>query len=527
MASLTWQLYIDCDEIFQLKSLCPELGALNLQFRKAEDYVSQGILNRLMQDMLLNVVDGCYVILKELEQQMQEYPKLGDTAQQEWNDVVWCEDQVQWRVGTLGVYVKGLGAMNTNFSRYVSSLPITFPAYGTFSESRAVVVQKFLSYIEDMKSGRIEGSVLSQSLDYVTAEDGESELVWKSLRADLEVAGISTNLINKHRVLITTKFKEVLESGELNGLEGERKDPLAQHSNGQQSESSEKAEKSVSEIESDLSDSEVFLSLASKGHAKGMSAMIQAGIGPDLQNGNGHTALHLAASAGHVAVVELLLAQGATPGMRDAEGWTAMRHALENGHHSVLRAIVNHNPDSYTLDAKVDQMDHVILHHAVSYGDEDLVLLLLRSGANPNIQNRFGQTPLHLAAWRRDLIVIKHLLDADLYLDIEDFWGDTALEVAISSPVTTTDKTAVIRIFLESRLARDQRSTSLDVDLDDAVEFLTMESIYDFSSEDNIFKASLEGRNIAKLLPKQFEMNDLAEELFKTIYGRCTDYGTV
>jgi len=117
------------------------------------------------------------------------------------------------------------------------------------------------------------------------------------------------------------------------------------------------------------------------------------------------------------------------------------------------------------------------------------------------------------------LIVIKHLLDADLHLDIEDFWGDTALEVAISSPVTTTDKAAVIRIFLESRLARDQRSTSLDVDLDDAVEFLTMESIYDFSSEDNIFKASLEGRNIAELLPKQFEMNDLAEELFKTIYG--------
>jgi hypothetical protein len=122
MASLTWQLYIDCDEIFQLKSLSPELGALNLQFRKAEDYVSQGVLNRLMQDMLLNVVDGCYVILRELEQQMQEYRKLEDTAQQDWNDVVWCEDQVQWRVGTLGIYGKGLSAMNTNFSRCVSSL---------------------------------------------------------------------------------------------------------------------------------------------------------------------------------------------------------------------------------------------------------------------------------------------------------------------------------------------------------------------------------------------------------------------
>jgi hypothetical protein len=124
MASLTWELYIDCDEISQLKPLGPELGALNLQFRKAEDFVSQGVLNRLMQDMLLNVVDGCYVILKELEQQMQEYRKLEDTAQQDWNDVVWCEDQVQCRVGTLGIYGKGLSAMNTNFSRCVSSLPM-------------------------------------------------------------------------------------------------------------------------------------------------------------------------------------------------------------------------------------------------------------------------------------------------------------------------------------------------------------------------------------------------------------------
>jgi len=363
--------------------------------------------------------------------------------------------------------------------------------------------------------------VLSQTLDYVTADDGESELVWNSLRGDLELAGISTSLIDKYRVLITTKFKELLESGELNSLEegqglSTKQDPRSD----EEDEITEEAEKSGFEMELELPDSEAYFRLASKGRAQRMSDMIQAGMNPDTQDSNGRTAIHLAAAAGHVAVVEVLLASGATLSMRDADGWTPMRDAVENGHHLILRTIINKSPDSQILNTHVDQMNHVILHYAVSYGDEDSVLLLLKSGANPNAQNRFCQTPLHLAAWRRDLIVLKHLLDSDVDFNIEDFWGDTALEVAISSPVTTTDKAAVIRMFLESRLARDQSSASIEVDLDDVVEFLTMESIYDYSSEENIFKASAEGRNIAELLPKQFAMNGLAEELFEKIYGK-------
>jgi ankyrin repeat protein len=384
-----------------------------------------------------------------------------------------------------------------------------------------VVIKKFLSYIEDIKFGKIDGSELSQSLDYVTAEDGGSELIWKSLRADLEISGVSTALVDKYRGLITTKFKEILESGALDALGGEGNDPSM---GDREHETSEDTETAGSKTELDISENELFFTLASKGHTKRISTMIQLGMLPDTRDDHGNTALHLAAIAGHVRVVELLLASGAHANLRDAQGWMATRHALENGHHAVLRAIVNHDPESHSINMKVDRMGHIILHYAVSYGDDDSVLLLLKAGANPNAQNWLNQTPLHLAAWRRDLMVLKHILEADVDLgfNIEDLWGDTALEVAMCSPVTTTDKSAVIRMFLEGMLAREQKQQGLDFDLDDAVEFLTMESIYDYNSENNIFKAPLEGRSVAELLLKQFEMNDLAQELFEKIYSKYT-----
>ena len=47
-----------------------------------------------------------------------------------------------------------------------------------------------------------------------------------------------------------------------------------------------------------------------------------------------------------------------------------------------------------------------------------------------------------------------------------------------------------------------------------------MGSIYHSSSEENIFKASSEGENIALLLLKQSEMNDLAEDLHFAVFGK-------
>lgn len=59
---------------------------------------------------------------------------------------------------------------------------------------------------------------------------------------------------------------------------------------------------------------------------------------------------------------------------------------------------------------------------------------------------------------------------------------------------------------------------TLGVDFDSAAQFVAMESIFDANSSENIFKLSAQGGDISQLLPKQFEMNDLAEDLWEAFY---------
>ncbi len=359
-------------------------------------------------------------------------------------------------------------------------------------------MQKFLSFIEDVRSGEGGGSELSHSWEYVTADDGESELVWRALKRDLEATGLSADLVEKHRPLITRRLKEILEAGELtaSGRGGQHSftamDPTAE---------------------------EKGLTLHSAPSiTEGLPGLSESDMEFDRIDAKGNTFLHLAASAGNVTLVHLLLEKGSDVTATNASGWTVLRCAQENGHHAVLRAILEHCRDEELVRAKVDNQSNSVLHCAVRAGDTDAVTILLKGGADPSCRDRFSITPLHLAAWRRDPMVTQQLLDADADIDIEDFWGDTPFELAVKSPLNPSNKADLIRTFLSSRELPDPVTSLLD--MDEVVKFLSMESIYDESSSENIFEASTRAGGTAELLSKQFVMNDLAEDLWDMIYGQ-------
>lgn len=83
----------------------------------------------------------------------------------------------------------------------------------------------------------------------------------------------------------------------------------------------------------------MLLAAATRGDLAAARAALQAGAWPHARDGQGRTALMLAARAGARELVARLLAAGARPSDRDTRGWTAADHARERGHDDIVELI--------------------------------------------------------------------------------------------------------------------------------------------------------------------------------------------
>jgi ankyrin repeat protein len=78
------------------------------------------------------------------------------------------------------------------------------------------------------------------------------------------------------------------------------------------------------------------------------------------------------------------------------------------------------------------QEDRSALHCAAMAGDIKLVEMLLAKGADINLQDTYGQTPLYIAAMYRHDAVVRRLLDNGADVNIKANDGHTPLSIAAS-----------------------------------------------------------------------------------------------
>ena len=89
-----------------------------------------------------------------------------------------------------------------------------------------------------------------------------------------------------------------------------------------------------------------------------------------------------------------LVTKGISYTYKDQHGRTALHIAAEYGYQEILRELLE--KDSSCVDSQ-DSIKETPLHLAVSSNNISSVEILLRYGANPNIQNSYGATALHRA----------------------------------------------------------------------------------------------------------------------------------
>ncbi|CAB0033084.1 unnamed protein product [Trichogramma brassicae] len=142
-------------------------------------------------------------------------------------------------------------------------------------------------------------------------------------------------------------------------------------------------------------------------------------------------------------VVELLLRKGANPNLANADGLTPLHIICKNYSEKIdlvdmLFELSNEKYHPLQVDA-LDKLSNTPLHLAAYQCRRNLIELLLRKGADPNLVDAKGQTSLHIICERNDydedlveiLFQLSKELNRPLQLDVQDELGNTPLHLAL------------------------------------------------------------------------------------------------
>ena len=167
---------------------------------------------------------------------------------------------------------------------------------------------------------------------------------------------------------------------------------------------------------------------ASRGHLKAMRALLDAGARVNVLNESRSTPLHMATMvAASPKAVKMLLGADANPNLINEEGRTPLHYATDP---VSVEALIKAGAD---VNKRDNRFGETPLHLATQRGDLAVVKALLSAKANPQARNDRGETPLHSAAWcegfgaRNASDIVKILIKEGADVDARDKTGSTPL----------------------------------------------------------------------------------------------------
>ncbi|CAB0037076.1 unnamed protein product [Trichogramma brassicae] len=156
----------------------------------------------------------------------------------------------------------------------------------------------------------------------------------------------------------------------------------------------------------------------------------------------GKTPLHVALAGGRQNIVHALLVHGADPNQPDSDGSTPLHMVCQKRLEDGLTGMLFEYCERRYLPVQVDAQDghgKTPLHWAVYLGHQNSVHELLVNGADPNLADHQGSTPLHLLCQRPNVDDFAQLFFEWCVaqgqvprLDVHDELGNTPLHYAVA-----------------------------------------------------------------------------------------------
>ena len=178
----------------------------------------------------------------------------------------------------------------------------------------------------------------------------------------------------------------------------------------------------------DFKTNEQLLSEAvKKGDRREVNLLIELGVDPNWRDGDGVSALHLAAELPDTGILEDILAHRRTKvDIRDDEGATPLHYAARARRAGAIEKLI-------AAKAVVDARDNSLgtsLMEASSRGGAEAVEILLRKGAQPNAQSDKLYTALHYAVNHDRTEVVRLLTKAKADPLLANRHGITPMDLA-------------------------------------------------------------------------------------------------
>ena len=156
--------------------------------------------------------------------------------------------------------------------------------------------------------------------------------------------------------------------------------------------------------------------------------LINAGSDPNTKDYDGRTPLFWAVFNGNTDMEEDLLKAGANKYDVPNESPSLFDMSTKNGYEEVVKDVVQ-----ALLDNNSDDYHNIVLNWASKCGYQDIVCLVLKAGAQPNIKGSEGKTPLFWAVEKGYKIMVKQLLRAGADPNEEPIEGKSLLNQAAAN----------------------------------------------------------------------------------------------
>lgn len=133
-------------------------------------------------------------------------------------------------------------------------------------------------------------------------------------------------------------------------------------------------------------------------------------------NFNGRTALHFGASEGSSRAVEALIKKGADVNTQDKNGRTPIILALQSEHLFIAKSLLR--VENINLEL-TDDSGGTPLHYAVLLNDPSIIQDLISKGAEKDVHNKIGDTPLQETLINEKTNGVISLIHAGVDINVE------------------------------------------------------------------------------------------------------------